>query len=51
MIEKFFDKKKEYYFYNICVLYKKYNINKYLAKWIDAFILKYNSSINIVLPC
>jgi hypothetical protein len=32
MIEKFFDKKskvdKEYYFYNICILYKKYTINK-----------------------
>ena len=51
MIEKFFanyDKKKEYYFYNICILCKKYTINKYLSKWVDAFILKYNDLMNIV---
>jgi hypothetical protein len=48
MIEKFFEKKREYYFFNICTLYKKYTINKYLATWIDAFILKYNDSMNIV---
>jgi hypothetical protein len=48
MIEKFFEKKREYYFFNICTLYKKYTINKYLAIWIDAFILKYNDSMNIV---
>lgn len=50
MIEKFFqnDKKKEYYFYNICVLYKKYTINKYLAKWVEAFIAKYTDSMNVV---
>ena len=48
MIEKFFDKKKEFYFYNICVLYKKFTINKYLAKWIDSFIAKHNDSVNVV---
>jgi hypothetical protein len=48
MIEKFFDKKREYYFYNICVLYKKYTINKYLAKWIDSFIAKYNDTMSVV---
>ncbi len=48
MIEKFFDKKKEYYFYNICVLYKKYTINKYIATWIEVFIVKYNDSMNVI---
>ena len=48
MIEKFFDKKREYYFYNICVLYKKYTINKYLAKWIEAFIEKYNDTMSVI---
>ena len=48
MVEKFFDKKREYYFYNICVLYKKYTINKYLAKWIEAFIKKYNDTMSVI---
>ena len=52
MIEKFFDKKskvdKEFYFYNICILYKKYTINKYLAGWVSEFIRKYNDDMNIV---
>ena len=54
MIEKFFDKKgksqenKEFYFYNICILYKKYTINKYLALWIGSFIEKYNDDMNVV---
>lgn len=53
MIEKFFDKKnkghdKEFYFYNICILYKKYTINTYLAGWIQAFIQKYNDDMNVV---
>lgn len=56
MIEKFFDKKgkegksvdKEYYFYNICILYKKYTINKYLALWVSGFIQKYNDDMNVV---
>jgi hypothetical protein len=49
MIEKFFDKKKEYYFYNICVLYKKYTINKYLAKWVELFITKYNDTMSVIV--
>jgi hypothetical protein len=51
MIEKFFihfDKKKEYYFYNICILYKKFIINKYLTKWIEIFIIKYNDSMDVI---
>ena len=48
MIEKFFDKKREYYFYNICVLCKKYSINKYLSKWIETFIEKYNDSMSVI---
>ena len=52
MIEKLFDKKskvdKEFYFYNICILNKKYTINKYLAIWINEFIQKYNDSMNVV---
>jgi hypothetical protein len=48
MIEKFFDKKREYYFYNICVLHKKYTINKYLAKWIELFIEKYNDTMSVI---
>ena len=47
MIEHFFDKKREYYFYNICVLYKKYTINKYLSQWIEIFIAKYNDTMNV----
>jgi hypothetical protein len=49
MIEKFFDKKREYYFYNICVLFKKYTVNKYLASWIQLFIDKYNDTMNVVI--
>jgi hypothetical protein len=49
MIEKFFDKKREYYFYNICTLYKKYTINKYLSQWLDLFIAKYNDSMNVII--
>jgi hypothetical protein len=48
MIEKFFDKKREFYFYNICVLFKKYTINKYLAIWIQLFIDKYNDTLSVI---
>jgi len=48
MIEHFFDKKREYYFYNICALYKKYTINKYLSQWIEIFIAKYNDTMNVI---
>ena len=48
MIEKFFHKNKEYYFYNICVLCKKYTINKYLFKCIELFIQKYMETMDVI---
>ena len=43
MIEKFFKDKDSLHFYNICMLYKKYTINKYLFQWIESFVSKYDS--------
>jgi len=43
MIEKFFKEKDSLHFYNICMLYKKYTINKYVFQWIDTFVANYDS--------
>lgn len=49
MIEKFFkEKKKEFYLYNICMLVKKYKINVYLSQFVELFITKYNSTMDIM---
>jgi hypothetical protein len=50
LIDKFFkENKKEFYFYNVCTLYKKYPINIHLFKWVEGFIQKYNSSMDIII--
>uniref|UniRef100_A0A6C0ETF8 Uncharacterized protein n=1 Tax=viral metagenome TaxID=1070528 RepID=A0A6C0ETF8_9ZZZZ len=50
LMEKFFkDKKKEFYFYNICILFKKYSINKYLCQLFDLFIKKHNETMDIIV--
>jgi hypothetical protein len=50
LMEKFFkEKKKEFYFYNICILFKRYSINKYVYKLFESFIQKYNEFMDVIL--
>ena len=40
--------KKEYYFYNICHLYKTYKLNNYIAQFVKSIIDKYSDTMDII---
>jgi len=40
--------KKEYYFYNICHIYKIYKLNYYVAQFVKSIIDKYSKTMDIV---
>ena len=48
MLKELSKPKKEYYFYNICHLYKIYKLNYYISQFVKNIIDKYSGSMDII---